>query len=51
MTSTFCNELTGPDVEIKVNSGQTGYIEDNIDEEIDTDNYEGGLTDAAIEKK
>ena len=44
----YCNELTGPDVELKVNP-YTGFPDHDqeVDEEIDTSNfhYEGGKND------
>ena len=40
---TFCNELTGPNVVMKVNTKVTGYQESEVDLEIDTSTYfEGG---------
>lgn len=41
----FCNELTGPDTEMTVNNGVIGFkkvLDENIDIEIDTSDFEGG---------
>jgi len=46
----LCNELTGPDAQMNVNSQVTGYQQDDIDEEIDTNDFEGG-TPAKDSKK